>query len=371
MRKVILVFLGAALIAAGVFIAKSMVDSKKIPERKVEKIVKTVFTEKVTNGLIPIQISNTGSLIAKDRVELFAEVQGVFEPNGKEFKPGVKFSKGESIIRINSREHEANLMAQKSSLQNLITGIMSDIRLDYPDESKKWQTYLEKFDVNQPIGALPEASTDKEKFFLSGRNIYTTYYNVKNQEERLVKYSISAPFDGVLTDALVTHGSLIRSGQKLGEFISPSVFELEVAVNRKYLDRLEVGESVQLQDLEKVKQWTGKVIRVNGKLDQQSQTVKVFIQVEGKDLKEGMYLEALLMANEEQDAIEIDRKLLVDEKSVFAINDSVLTLINVTPVYYNENTVVVKGIQNGTEILSKPVPGAYKGMIVKRYDASK
>ena len=35
------------------------------------------------------------------------------------------------------------------------------------------------------------------------------------------------------------------------------------------------------------------------------------------------------------------------------------------PVYYTDKTAIVKGLQDGTEILSRPLPGAYEGMLVK------
>ena len=60
--------------------------------------------------------------------------------------------------------------------------------------------------------------TPKENYFISGRGIVSSFYNVKNLEQRLSKYNISAPFNGILVEALVTEGTLIRNGQKLGEF---------------------------------------------------------------------------------------------------------------------------------------------------------
>ena len=42
--------------------------------------------------------------------------------------------------------------------------------------------------------------------------------------------------------------------------------------------------------------YTGKVARVNAKIDQVSQTISAFIEVKHPDLKEGMFLEANLKA---------------------------------------------------------------------------
>ena len=368
MRKILSIALGILLLVGAVFVAKYLIDNKKKPKPKFDKIVKTVFVEEVENKDIPIVITTSGNLTAKSKIELYAEVQGVLKPSSKDFKAGTSYSKGENIIRINSDEFYANLQSQKSNFYNSLTSIMPDIRLDYPNEFQKWQAYLNSFDINSTTPKLPVMNSDKEKYFISGRGINTAYYNVKNLEVKLGKYNLRAPFTGILTEALVTPGSLVRAGQKLGEFIDPSVYEMEVSVNAEFADLLKKGNTVTLHNLEKTKEFTGKVIRINGKVDAASQTIKAYIQVSHSDLREGTYLEANLSARSEKDAIEVSRKLLVDNKQLFIVRDSILDLIDVEPVYFSAESAVVKGVENGTLMLSKPTPGAYQGMQVKIFE---
>ena len=366
MRKIISIILGFALILAAFFVVKIMIDSNQKKKKKAPKIIKTVFVETVQNKDIPVTISASGNLIAKNKIEIYSEVQGVLHTINKDFKAGTTYKKGEIILKINYDEHYANLQAQKSNLFNSITSIMPDIRLDYPSEYYKWQQYLSGFDFDKTTPKLPEANSEKEKFFISSRNIYTNYYNVKNMEVRLSKYIMRAPYNGVLTDALVNPGSLVRQGQKLGEFINPSIYEIEVAVNANYIDLLQKGNSVQLSNLEYSKTWTGKIIRINGKVDQSSQTIKAYIQVSGSGLREGMYLEANLVAKNEKNSYEMPRKLLVNNESVYTVKeDSILDLVKVNPVYFKDKSVVIKGLNDGTVVLAKSVPGAYPGMAVK------
>lgn len=367
MRKIILSVLGIVIIVASVFVARQIVSSKKQYRPQVQKVVKTVFTDVVSNGTVPIIVPANGNLMAKTRVELFAEVQGVFRGRNKLFRPGQRYRKGETIIRIDAAEYYASVQSAKSNLLNLITSVMPDLRLDYPELYPKWQRYLEGFDLDRVTPELPVMTSEKEKFFITGRGILTSYYNVKNLEQRLSKYTISAPFSGVLTEALVTEGTLVRAGQKLGEYISTDVYELEVAVSKTYSDLLKVGEVVELVNLERTNTYQGKVTRINGRIDQATQTIKAYIEVSHPDLKEGMYLEANLNAKDETDAIEIDRKLLLENDQIFVVRDSILDLIDVKPVYFSDRKVVLKEIPDGTTIITKPVVGAYAGMLVKVY----
>lgn len=366
MRNIILSILGIALIAGAIILGNYFVDKNQRPKPKYKKTIKTVFVQDVENKDIPIILSANGNLVAKNKIDIFSEVQGVLQPSNKSFKPGTKYSKGEILLSINSDEFTASLQSQKSNLFNLITSILPDIRLDYTPEFKKWDSHLHSFDMNKSVPKLPVFLSDKEKYFVSGRGILTAYYNVKNLEVRLSKYKIRAPFSGVVTETLVSSGTLVRSGQKLGEFIDTSIYEMEVSINAEFADLLKVGNAVALSNLNKSKKYTGKVVRVNGKIDQVSQTINAYIDVKHSDLKEGMFLEANLVAKSELDAIEISRKLLVDNTAVYIVkNDSILSLINVNPVYFGAEVVVVKGLKNNDKILTQTLPGAFDGMIVK------
>ncbi len=368
MRKIIFTGLGIVLILASFFLAKVIIDSKKVFKPRAEKVVKTVFTEVVENKTIPIVVTANGNLTAKQRVELYAEVQGVFRRGNKLFKEGQSYRQGETIISIDAEEYAASVQSAKSNLYNELTSIMPDLRLDYPEIYPKWQSYLNGFDLSKSTPALPEMNSESERFFISGRGILTNFYNVKNLEQRLSKYRIAAPFTGVLTEALVTEGTLVRSGQKLGEFINPGVYELEVAVSKSFTDLLKVGESVELTNLDDNEVFTGKVTRINGRIDQASQTIKAFIEVDNDKLREGMYLEANLDAKKEENAIEIDRSLLLEGNKIFVVRDSVLDLIDVKPVYFSEKSVVLKDVPEGITIMSKPLIGAYTGMAVQVYE---
>ncbi|MEL0457328.1 HlyD family efflux transporter periplasmic adaptor subunit [Flavobacteriaceae bacterium SZ-1-7] len=370
MRKIILSVLGILLIVFSFLFAKRLIANKNKPKPVKEKVVKTVFTDTVENSTIKIVIPANGSLVAKRRVELYSEVQGVFKPSAKLFKPGQKYSKGEALIRMDASEHYANVQSAKSKLYNTIAAIMPDLRLDFPEVYPKWQNYLNGFDLSKSTPELPKMTSEKENYFITGRNIVTDYYDVKNLEQRLSKYTITAPFSGVLTEALVTEGSLIRNGQKLGEFIDPSVYEMEVALSKDYANLLKVGESVSLNNLNKTEQYKGTVSRVNGSIDANTQTITAFIEVKDDNLKEGLYLEANLDAKEEQNAIEIDRNLLLESQQIFVVRDSLLDVVDVKPVYFSESKVVLKNVPDGTVILKKSVPGAYAGMLVKPFETS-
>ena len=365
MRKIILALFGVLLIIASVYVSKLIISNKNTIRKAPPKVIKTVYVDTVLNSTIPIIIPANGNLIAKRRLEIYSEVQGIFKPASKLFKPGEKYNKNEIFITINNTEYYSSVQSAKSNLINSIVAIMADLRLDFPDIYPKWQAYIKSFDLDKTTPKLPKMSSEKENYFITGRGIVSNYYSVKNLEERLTKYTIKAPFKGILTESLVTEGTLIRNNQKLGEYIDPSIYEMEVSLGKNYASLLKIGENVQLNNLENTKKYTGKISRINGSVNTDTQTIAVFIEIKNSSLKEGMYLEAKLNAKNEPNAIEINRSLLLDENKIFIVRDNVLDIMEVTPTYFSETKVVLKNIPDKTIILSNPFPGAFVGMSVK------
>jgi membrane fusion protein (multidrug efflux system) len=365
MRNYISIIIGVLLLVGGFFGAKNVVNSAKKPKAKENKVIQSVFIQTVKNTDIPIIISENGRLLAKNRLELYSEVQGVMERTPTEFKPGSRFKKGQTMVKVRSDDYYANLQAQKSALQNLITSVIPDLRLDYPDAYKKWDDYLRSFDMDKSVAPLPKTTSDKEKYFITGKNIYTTYYNTKNLEIIHRKYNLRAPFNGILVDALANPGTVVRPGQKLGDFIDPTIFELEVAISKALLPSLKVGKNVIVTDeKEATKRWNGMVGRINGRVNSDTQTIQVFIDLKGKDLREGMYLQAQIEGEAKTNSVEIPRSLIVDQSNVYIVKGNSLELVPISILYQNQNTVIVKGLKDGMKLVSKPVPNSFSGMKV-------
>ncbi len=364
MRKIILIVLGGFILLIAFFWARSIANVEKKQNPVVEKLEKVVFVDTVTNSTIPIVVPATGTLSAKDRLELFSEVEGLFSGSSRDFRPGQKYNQGDLLLQINATEYAASVRSARSNLHNLITAIMPDLRLDYPDSFSQWQTYLSNFDVNKTVAPLPEPSSEQERYFVSGRNITSNYFEIKRMEERLGKFNIRAPFTGILTEALVNKGSLVRPGQKLGEFINPAVYEMEVAVSKNFVDFLETGKKVKLYTLDKTRDFEGIISRINARINPNTQTVNAFVELKGENLREGMFLEANLDAREEQNAFKLERKLLVNESQIYIVENNKLNLLDVDLIYITEREVVVKGIPDGTIILREILPGAFAGQPV-------
>lgn len=364
-RGIIGFILGVALVFLALKFKDRIVASKKQPAIKVEKQVKKVITDTVRNSSIPVEIIEKGTLQALRKVELYSEVQGIMKPGQKLFKPGQSYREGEWILEIDDSEFLSSLKAERSVIYNQIAQAMPDIRLDYPEHYGKWSAYLGRFDVNTDVPPLPSFDEDKERFFINSKGIVTSYYKIRNLEERLKKFRIKAPFYCLLTEAMVFPGALVRPGQKLGEIISPAVYEMAVSVDASYINYIQTDQQVKLRDLEAQNTWTGRVVRIDPVVNTVTQGITAYIEVRGKGLKAGMFLEAIFSGTPVVNSFELSRKLLIENKSTFVVRGDSLALIPLTISFFKESTAVVSNLKDGDIVLKNPVPGAYDGMLIE------
>lgn len=383
MRSAIISLVFVVLILGAGFGISGMVSSQKKPAPKLPAVanISQVSFRSVTNQSTSAQIEVNGRLTARDRVEIFSEVSGTYRSGGKLFKEGAYFRKGETLLNMSDQEFTMTLRAQKSSLMNQITLMLPDMKADYPESFPNWVAYLDSFNLDKSLPALPTAATDQERYYLTAKNIQNLYYSIKSQEARMRKYKIYAPFNGKVSQSSITEGTLVRVGQKLGEFFNPSSYEMEASVSLRDLEFIKPGSQVELSSEDIPGAWKGRVIRVSDVIDAQTQTVRVFISVNGSALKEGMYLTGIVSGQTLSDVVSLDRGLLMDDNTVFLgerdlANDStageviqgVLRKVSVQPLQYSDDQVLVKGIKNGSWVISQSIPNGYDGMTVKLFE---
>ncbi len=369
-QRIISSIIGILILFGAVKYSGVLKSSKKQPEQKNEVKITNVIYAPVQLKSTAVAIQSNGTLTAKNRIDIVSRTQGVFKDGDRSFRSGVYFKAGEILVSIDNDEYLANLRASRAQLLQTITAILGNLKIDYPNAFDKWNNYVQNFDVNRILKELPTTSTPQEKAFINGRNIIGQYYNIKAQEVQASYYQIRAPYAGILLENLVDKGAMINGGQKLGTFIDPSVYELEVKINPSELKLMSVGKSVSLSNGDKTQTWKGRIARINKIIDPQSQSAIAIVEVSGRDLREGMFLQADISTVNLKDVAEIGRNLLVDEKYVYLVADTELKKQEIDVKHVADKTVFVTGIPAGAWLVQKPVSGAFDGMEVNPINLS-
>ena len=300
----------------------------------------------VVNGQKSVYWPVSGRVVPKNATLLYSEVQGKVVNKGFRLKEGTNFSKGSTLLVLDAKEFRLGLEAQRSAFLNILTGMMPDLKADYPDNYQQWHSYVQKYQIGSPLKPLPNTKTDAEQYFVTANEVYNTYFSIKAQEERLTKYTIKAPYAGLVTEANADKGSLVSPGQLLGKIINNRNYELEAAAGLEVASKLKVGDQVVFKSNELDGEWLGTVLRINDIVDAKTQNIPIYFHIEGKGLKAGLYLEGKYAAQTFESVFTIPADMLTRDGKVLVLREGTIFGKPVSPVAFIQDSIVVRGLAN-------------------------
>lgn len=370
-KNVLRALAGLAILAFGIFVMNALIGMKETPPVKPRSAsARMVKAMDATLDTLAPEVRIEGRVQALNRMTVLSEVNGMLPVGGKEFREGVAFAEGEAMLRVDDSELRASLVAQRSQWLQLLAGSLADLQVDFPDRAEMWMDYVKSLRVESRLAELPEPATDRERLYLTSRGIVSGYHNIRANEERLDKFTVRAPFDGVVVGAQVQPGSMVRAGQPLGTLVGTGTFEVKSAIHARHLGRLAEGNEVLLRNEEGAIVARGRVARISGSVDPTTQSASVFCEVTaepGQALRDGRFLSGEVYGQSMLGVMALDEVLLTgdDGNDVFVVRDRQLALAKVEVLHRDADRVLVRGLQPGEQVVAEPVSGAYEGMLVE------
>ena len=87
-------------------------------------------------------------------------------------------------------------------------------------------------------------------------------------------------------------------------------------------------------------------------------------RISDKNLYSGMYVHGNILVGENENSFSIKRSLLNNNK-IYIIKDNILIEKEINIIQIIEERAIIKGLDNGDEILSEPIKGSYSGMNIR------
>ena len=360
----------AGVVLIGFFVMFSLGSTEKHSKhREVPPEVRLVETESVNFGDIVLEIEGNGVIQSQRTLNFVSEASGVVLLAKNDLKDGTFVGAGETILEVDSREVENPLYTLRSGFMNAIAAVLPEIKIEDTKSYNKWYNYFTSLDIHKPTPELPEISNSQEKIKLSGREIFSKYYAVKNQEILLSKYRIVAPFSGYLKSQGIIEGSFVSKGQQL--------FFLSDAKNVEIIVPLLIDE-VNLIDFSKaptVKVYSdkneedflyGKIYRKETILNRNSQTLNVYVTLTNNNLNPyflpGNYVSLKIKGKKFYDVAQIPRYVIDNEQFVPTMEDGKLARQKVDVITIQGDMAIIKHTVSEdmmlvTTILQKPLIG--------------
>jgi membrane fusion protein (multidrug efflux system) len=306
----------------------------------------------VTRQSVASYIQTNGSLEAENDVEIVARTQGPLVELLTE--EGRRVSKGQVMARIDPKETGAQTKIAEVTLR------------DAERVYKRAQETFEEQLISQADFDAALAAKESAEATLVDRQVQLDYTEVK------------APFEAVVVDRNIKLGDNVTVGQVLFRISDFDPLLSKIQVPEKELSRLHKGQPAYLT----VEAWPGerfpaKVLRLSPVVDATTGTIRVTLEVEGRDkLRPGMFASVYLEVERHESALTIPKSALSLESlgdTVYVVNGDVAARRAVQLGYEeadivevasgldeNDHVIVVgqDGLSDGTPIRILEGPGA-------------
>lgn len=263
----------------------------------------------VKQGAVAREATAVGTLLANESVMIRPEIPG--RVTAIHFGEGQKVASGAKLVSLDSAEIEAQRAATRADL------LLSQQRYDRAAE-----LYTKNFISSQ---ALDEARA----------NLSRAKAKIAEDEARLRKSEVRAPFAGTLGLRVISPGAYVKAGDDIVRLEDLSLMKLDFRIPETYLASLKRDQEVTLQvDPYPDRVFKGRTFALESALDERTRTILVRARVPnpGGELRPGMFARVNLTLESQANALLVPEEAIVPrgtQSFVFRVIDgkAVLTAV--------------------------------------------
>ncbi|QIA09823.1 efflux RND transporter periplasmic adaptor subunit [Draconibacterium halophilum] len=350
----LIVLLGGAAILSKLFISMKPEQTER-PNVEMKRSVKveTVNYDEVTS---PLWVQ--GRAVSGSEVLLVAEASGKIEPGAVVLRKGTSFKKGQVLAEIYKDEVELALKARKAQFLTTMTSLLPDIKVDFPDQLNAYETFFRAIDLDKDLPEMPDVKDDKLKVFLASRGVLSEYYGIKQEEKKLKRHTLHAPFNGTFTQVNYEVGAYVNTGGQIAQMIRTDHVEIEIPVPNEDSEWIRINDKVMIQSNQNQAKIAGKVVRKSDFIENETQSRSIFVmvnQAHADQVLPGEYFEVQFPGQKIPDAMEIPRGAIFNSNTVYIVVDGELKKREINVIKRNETTLVFNGLPEGSKVVAEPL----------------
>ena len=350
----LIILLGGAAALSLLFVSMKPEPPRR-PDADLRRFVKadTVEYRNIVSPLL-----REGRVVTGSEVMLVAEAAGKLEPGNVSLRKGSSFSKGDLIAVVYKDEAELALKARKSNFLTTITTILPDVKIDYPEQYQTFHDFFSGIDIDKNLPDLPEVKNEQLKIFLASRNVLNEYYDIKQDEKRLSRHSMNAPFNGTFSQVNMEVGSYVNPGSQIARMIRTDLMEVEVPVESEQSKWIKIGDRVQVFSKDRKMVRDGSVVRKSDFIDPATQARSIFVKVNntpGDQLLAGEYKLVQFPGQSISKSMEIPRSAVFNSNEVFTVLEGRLNKREINVLKWNEESLIFDGLEEGSIVVTEPL----------------
>lgn len=358
-RKITFIVVALIILLGGsAALSELFISMKPEPPRRPDtELKRSVKAETVKYSEIVSPLTLEGRVVSGSEVILVSEASGKIEPGNVQLREGTSFRKGQLIAEIYKDEVELALKARKAGFLTTMTSLLPDLKIDFPEHLDAYEMFFRAIDMEEDLPEMPVVKDEKLKVFLASRNVFSEYYGIKQDEKRLERHSLYAPFNGTFTQVNFEVGGYVNTGGQIARMIRTDHIEVEVPVPNEDSRWIEIGDKVKVIS-KNGESRPGTVVRKSDFIVQNTQSRSIFVGVKnsGDDkVLTGEYKLVEFPGQKIARAMEIPRSAVFNSNEVFTVVEGRLKKRTINIIKVNETTLIFNGLTEGGKVVTEPL----------------
>jgi membrane fusion protein (multidrug efflux system) len=246
-------------------------------------------------------LSATGTLHAERGVEVTPEINGVVAEVG--MRSGATVERGDLLVRMQAPELKAQLEALRAQRAEALSAYRRAERL------------------------YDQGNTSKARLDETRARYQSLDAQIAEQEARIDKKTVRAPFSGQLGITEVDVGQYLQAGQPLVSLQDLSPINVNFSLPEQTLPRVEVGQTVRVRvDAYPDTRFTGEVTAIDPKISESTRnfTLQATLPNDDRRLRPGMFARVSLETGAAEQLVTLPQTAIVTNPygaSVYVVQD--------------------------------------------------
>ncbi len=295
------------------------------------------------------ELVTTANLMAKEQVNLMAPISG--QVLSIYFSEGQKISKGQTVVRLDDRSWQAELV-----------GVNAELASAEKEHSRKKEL-------------LSVEGSSQEEVDFAFAKMQTLQSKQQQLQVNINLANVKAPFSGQLGMRNFSEGAFLKQGDLITSLTANQQLKVDFSVAQAYQSSIVLNKKVMV--VIETDSLNATIYAISPAIDEQTRMINVramLDQNDGKAILPGTYAEIILPTNTIKNALLVPTEAVVPsitEQTVYVYNNGkaerrVVTLGNRTA----DKVHILSGIKEGDIVLTTGLLAVKDGMSVSLSDKS-
>lgn len=358
------------------FLFGSGPEAAKKPSGEIAPMVETVVA---TPGSHRVDVVASGTVIPARQVVIAAEVGGRVTWINKDLEPGGRFAAGKALLKVDARDYQLAVEQQTAQVTMAKTNLEVE-RSRRRVAEKEWEAFGEK----APEGSV--AIRDPQVKAAEGA-VNAAESGLRRTKLAVSKTGLHTPFAAMVLQRQVDLGQLVGPGTPLATLVGTDQFWVQVSIPVDRLGWIAIpgvagvpegggAQAVVEHRLgDQLVKRTGRVVRLAGDVDPIGRMAKVLVEIDdplglnatepGMPLLLNSYVDVTIEGKSVDAVSEVPRTAMRGDHDLWVMDGGVMKIKPVEVVWRRRDTVLVRGLSAGAQVITSPVPAAVDGMAVR------